>query len=175
MDIHNHIHISNDLNVLYTVHVSFCTTYHYHRHCYQRAKIKGWFALSPLPDLIEKHNFDKPCWPELGYLHTAVGWACFQGSRPPGWNFRDSRSPCSLSFPQVRPSQGHKSMARWGQLLNHLLLTAFLLQGEGRIKQIPWLSIHPDVSVFHKTPPSPNLLPSRACVSTPWCGVKKRS
>lgn len=77
--IHNPICISNDLNGQYPVRLSFCVTHHGPCHRYQRAQIKGCSALSPLPDSIEKCNFDKPPLARIGRCAYGRGLGLFPG------------------------------------------------------------------------------------------------
>lgn len=51
---HNHICISSNLNMQYSVCSSFCITHYHHCPC-QKLKLKG-----DLPGSLEKHNFNKP-------------------------------------------------------------------------------------------------------------------
>lgn len=97
------------------IHSPFvCITHRYHHHRYQKAQIKGWSALRPVADSIKKHNFDIPWLARIGlfvYTSRLGSLPKFQATR---LKFQRSRSLCPLSFPQVRPSQGPKSVASEG-------------------------------------------------------------
>lgn len=122
--IHNHICISNDLNVQYTVRLSFRVTHHGHHRCYQRAKIKGSSALNPLPDSIEKCNFDKPQLARIGlfaYGSRLGPFPGFQAARLKVWRFQVTVSsffPTSQAEPRARVNgklKGKFSITPWGQ------------------------------------------------------------
>lgn len=122
--IHSHICISNDLNVQDAVRLSFCVTHHSHHHRYQRAKIKGSCALSPLPDSTGKCNFDKPQLARMGlFAYGSRLGPCpgFQAARLEVQKFQVTVSsffPTSQAKPRAQVNgklKGKYSITPWRQ------------------------------------------------------------